>query len=201
MQHAGYCEENLRSCAKFRVLGGSRLKPTEALAAKARHQGEAHQAQKAMHKLSDCEAEPIDLLPCLECVEVSQRARSLAMLSRIFGLFAAVVIASATVQAQSPGKVDLEVASALIGAAVFAADDEVVGHVFELVVDDDAQPQALRISTGALIGFGARTVEVPKGAFRIDGTRVVVDMSAEAVSLLPGRFEQPDPQGLRLGQR
>ena len=90
------------------------------------------------------------------------------MLSRIFGLFAAVVIASATVQAQSPGKVDLEVASALIGAAVFAADDEVVGHVFELVVDDDAQPQALRISTGALIGFGARTVEVPKGAFRIE---------------------------------
>ena len=36
------------------------------------------------------------------------------MLSRIFGPFAAVVIASATVQAQSPGKVDLEVASALI---------------------------------------------------------------------------------------
>jgi PRC-barrel domain len=123
------------------------------------------------------------------------------MLSRIFGLFAAVVIASATVQAQSPGKVELEVASALIGAAVFAADDEVVGHVFELVVDDDAQPQALRISTGALFGFGARTVEVPKGAFRIDGTRVVVDMSAEAVSLLPGRFEQPDHQGLRRGQR
>jgi hypothetical protein len=123
------------------------------------------------------------------------------MLSRFFGPFTAVVIASATVQAQSPGKVDLEVASALIGAAVFAADDEVVGHVFVLVVDDDAQPQALRISTGALIGFGARTVEVPKGAFRIDGTRVVVDMSADAVSLLPGRFEQPDHQGLRLGQR
>jgi hypothetical protein len=122
------------------------------------------------------------------------------MLSRIFGLFAAVVIASATVQAQSPGKVELEVASALIGAAVFAANDEVVGHVFELVVDDDAHPQALRISTGALIGFGARTVEVPKGAFRIDGTRVVVDMSAEAVSLLPGRFEQPDHQGLPLGR-
>ena len=123
------------------------------------------------------------------------------MLSRIFGLFAAVVMSSATVQAQSPGKVELEVASVLIGSAVFAADDEVVGHVFELVVDDDAQPQALRISTGALIGFGARTVEVPKGAFRIDGTRVVVDMSAEAVSLLPGRFEQPDPQGIGLGQR
>jgi hypothetical protein len=119
------------------------------------------------------------------------------MLSRIFGLFTAIVIASASAQAQSPGKVELEVASALIGAPVFAADDEVVGQVFELVVDDDAQPQALRISTGALIGFGARTVEVPKGAFRIDGTRVVVDMSAEAVSLLPGRFEQPDDGQVR----
>ena len=116
------------------------------------------------------------------------------MRSRTFGFFAAIVIASTSVQAQSPGKIELEVASALIGAPVVAADEEVVGQVFELVVDDNAHPQALRISTGALIGFGARTVEVPKGAFRIDGARVVVDMSAEAVSLLPGRFEQPDRQ-------
>ena len=114
------------------------------------------------------------------------------MLSRIVGLFGAIVIAAATVQAQSPGKIELEAASALIGAPVFAADDEAVGQVFEVVIDESAQPLALRISTGALIGFGARTVEVPKGAFRIDGSRVVVDMSAEAVSLLPGRFEQSD---------
>jgi sporulation protein YlmC with PRC-barrel domain len=119
------------------------------------------------------------------------------MLSRIVALFAAIVIASVSVasvsvQAQVAGKIELEVASALIGAPVFAADGEVVGQVFEVVVDDDARPQTLRISTGALIGFGARTVEVAKGTFRIEGTRVVVDMSAEAVGLLPGRFEQPD---------
>jgi PRC-barrel domain len=119
------------------------------------------------------------------------------MLSRIFGVFAAIVVASASVQAQSPGKVELEAVSALIGAPVFAADNEVVGQVFEVVVDHDAQPQALRISTGALIGFGTRTVDVPKGTFRIEGTRVVVDMSTEAVSLLPGRFEQPDDRQTR----
>jgi hypothetical protein len=119
------------------------------------------------------------------------------MLSRFFGLFGAIVIASASVEAQSPGKIELEAASALIGAPVFAAGDEAVGQVFELVVDDNGQPQALRISTGAPIGFGARTVEVPKGAFHIDGARVIVDMSAEAVSLLPGRFEQPGPGQIR----
>ena len=112
------------------------------------------------------------------------------MLPRIVSVFVASLLMLPLVQAQSPGKIELEAASVLIGAPVIAADGDEIGQVFNLVLDDDGQPRTLLLSTGALIGFGARTVEVPRGAFRIDGRRVILRLTADEVARMPGRLEQ-----------
>jgi len=118
------------------------------------------------------------------------------MLLRIVSVFVASTLMLPLVQAQSPGKIELEAASVLIGAPVIAVDGDEIGQVFNFVLDDDGHLRTLLLSTGALIGFGARTVEVPRGAFRIDGRRVTLRLTADEVARMPGRLEQSnDRQG------
>ena len=93
--------------------------------------------------------------------------------------------------AQTPGRVDLDAAE-MIGAPVFAADGPQIGEVADVVIDDDGQIGKIRFTTGAVLGFGPRTIELPKGAYIALRGAVVIDTPAEAAQLLP---EATDPAG------
>jgi sporulation protein YlmC with PRC-barrel domain len=104
-------------------------------------------------------------------------------------LIAAIFLALAPpARAQMPGKVDLEAAEAaaeLLGAPVFAADGPQVGEVADLQVDEEGMFARLRMKTGALLGIGTRTIEIPAGTFIVLRGAVVLDLPAETVQSLP----------------
>ena len=101
-------------------------------------------------------------------------------------LFAALFLSIAAIgHAEEPGKVDLEaatMAAELIGAPVLANDGTEVGSVADISFDDELQPRRLRMTTGAALGFGARTLEIPKGAFMPVRGAVILHVPAEAIS-------------------
>jgi sporulation protein YlmC with PRC-barrel domain len=105
-------------------------------------------------------------------------------------LFASACLAQvppSTVE-QAPGAVDLTVAGAvtnLLGVPVIAADGQRIGEVADVSVPEDGQPARIRITTGAILGFGARTLELPRNAFTISKGTVVLDLPSEAVQALP----------------
>jgi sporulation protein YlmC with PRC-barrel domain len=94
--------------------------------------------------------------------------------------------------AQMPGKVHLEAAETtaeLLGAPVFTSDGTEVGEVADLLVDEEGQISRLRMKTGALLGIGTRTVEIPGGAFIVLRGAVVLELPAESVVSLPERAD------------
>jgi sporulation protein YlmC with PRC-barrel domain len=101
-------------------------------------------------------------------------------------LLVALFLSAAVVgRAEEPGKVDLEAAemvAELIGAPVLANDGTEVGEVADILFDDELQPQRLRMTTAAILGFGVRTLEIPKGAFMPVRGAVMLRVPAEAVS-------------------
>jgi PRC-barrel domain len=95
--------------------------------------------------------------------------------------------------AEEPGKVDLETAeltTELIGAPVYAADGAEVGQVADVSLDEDGEPARLRMTTDVRLGFGPRTVEVPKGVFMTLRGAVVLDLPADAIRTLPELTER-----------
>jgi hypothetical protein len=73
----------------------------------------------------------------------------------------------------------------LIGAPVYAADDVEVGRVADVSTTGN-QIDALRVSTGARLGFGERIVVIPQPAFMIRRGRVLLpDLRAEDVGVFP----------------
>lgn len=89
--------------------------------------------------------------------------------------------------AQAPGKIDEEAAEwalGLIGASVFA-DGRDVGKVADLSITEDGRIDKIRVSTGALLGFGARTVGIPKGGYTLLRDAVVLEFPASALETFP----------------
>ncbi len=108
---------------------------------------------------------------------------------RLFVLAGPLLVAALpAVQAQTPGKLDLEAAehtiANLIGATVFARDAE-IGAVSDLSVDDNGTIDAIRVRTGSPLGFGERTVEIPASAFAVLHGTVVLDLTPEEVDQFP----------------
>jgi sporulation protein YlmC with PRC-barrel domain len=100
-------------------------------------------------------------------------------------LVALFLSATGVGHAEEPGKVDLEAAemiAELIGAPVLANDGTEVGQVADISFDNKLQPQRLRMTTAATLGFGVRTLEIPKGAFMPVRGAVILRVPAEAVS-------------------
>src|SRR5215510_1711967 len=98
------------------------------------------------------------------------------------------LVTAPTARAEMPGKIDLqaaEVATELLGAPVFAADGPQVGEVADLQVDEEGQFTRLRMKSGALLGIGTRTIEIPAGTFIVLRGAVVLDLPAETVQSLP----------------
>jgi hypothetical protein len=91
-------------------------------------------------------------------------------------------------QTEAPGKIDLEaaeMAAELMGGPVFAAGGVEVGRIAGISFDEHGRPQRLRITTGGKLAIGTRTVEIPKGAFMVLRGAAVLDLTPEAVRLLP----------------
>jgi sporulation protein YlmC with PRC-barrel domain len=108
-------------------------------------------------------------------------------------LVAAGVLTFASVcQAQAPGNIDdvKSIHSELIGAPVYAADGTQIGEVADISFDEEDQPQKMRMTSGAVLGLGTRTVELPARMFIVLRGAIVVDLPAEAVQVLPELTEQ-----------
>ena len=85
-----------------------------------------------------------------------------------------------------------EMAAELIGAPVFAADGTEIGEVADISFDDEGRPHRLRITAGAVLGLGERTLEIPNGTFMTLRGAVVLDLPAEAIQALPELPERED---------
>lgn len=95
-------------------------------------------------------------------------------------------------QAEAPGKINLEAAeivAELIGAPVFAAGGVEVGQIADISFDEQGRPERLRMTTERGLALGKRTVELPKGAFMVLRGAAVLDLTPEAVRLLPALGE------------
>ena len=103
-------------------------------------------------------------------------------------LVVALMISASAIQGQTPGSVNLDgaiVSAELIGSPVFAADGSQVGQVADISFNEDLEPHRLRITTGSKLGFGARTVELPRGSFTTSRGTVVLLLPIEFVQDLP----------------
>jgi sporulation protein YlmC with PRC-barrel domain len=108
----------------------------------------------------------------------------MTVIVRFFSILAVVVL-PCFARAQTPGRIDGEAAehiAALIGAPVYAKDGPEVGKVADIAFDEDARPYRLRMTTDAVLGFGTRTLVIPKGAFMAVRGAVVLEVPAEAVA-------------------
>jgi len=116
---------------------------------------------------------------------------------RVIGCLLAATVLSlcAPCKAESPGKIDAEAAEAmaeLIGTPVFASDGPQVGQVADIAFDDEGRPQRLRMTAGATLGLGSRTIEIPMGAFSAVAGAVRLELPAAAVQSLPDLREPSD---------
>jgi sporulation protein YlmC with PRC-barrel domain len=96
---------------------------------------------------------------------------------------------------EPPGKVDLEaaeMAAELIGGPVYAKDGVEVGTVADIALDEELQPHRLHMTTGKDLGFGTRTLDVPKGAFMLVRGAVILRVPAGAVSAFSELAEPTD---------
>jgi hypothetical protein len=87
-----------------------------------------------------------------------------------------------------PATLDLEApeAARLIGAPVIVDDGTKVGEVADIILDEYGLPQRVRVTMPAPLGFGERTVEIPRNAYIMRSGRVVLlDLAAEHVRGLP----------------
>jgi len=50
--------------------------------------------------------------------------------------------------------------------------------VADVAFDEEGQPERLRMTTDAKLGLGARTLEIPQGAFMVLRGAVVLDLPA-----------------------
>jgi hypothetical protein len=110
-------------------------------------------------------------------------------------VFVTVLSVASICLAQPPEKVDLEAAAIvaeLVGAPVLAADGREIGQVSDVSIDREGRPERIRMTTGAILGFGLRTIELPQGAFTVLRGAVVLDLPAEAVQTLPELAERDD---------
>jgi hypothetical protein len=113
-----------------------------------------------------------------------QRTGALVALVAAIAVVVPAACPSADPAAAGRQKGGEEAAAELIGAPVFATDGKQVGRVAD-VATDAGEPQRLRFTTGAMLGIGERTLEVPRGNFTVLRGAVIVDLPSEAVDALP----------------
>ena len=107
-----------------------------------------------------------------------------------------IAVASAGyAQDQAPGKVDLEaseLAAEIIGAPVSDPVGNEIGVVTDVSFDENGQPDRLRVSISAPLGFGQRTVEVSRGTYMLLRGRAILELSADDLRSLPDVGDEID---------
>jgi sporulation protein YlmC with PRC-barrel domain len=83
-----------------------------------------------------------------------------------------------------------EMEQEIIGAPVYASDGHEVGEVVDVSVSDDGEIDAVRVKTGAFLGFGEHVLALSKDDFTVLRGAVVLDLPAEAIETL-----RPAPAG------
>jgi sporulation protein YlmC with PRC-barrel domain len=78
----------------------------------------------------------------------------------------------------------------MMGAPVYASDGHEVGQVVDLSMSVDGEVDAIRIKTGALLGFGEHVFTLSRGNFTVLRGAVILDLPAEAVETM-----RPTPNG------
>jgi hypothetical protein len=73
----------------------------------------------------------------------------------------------------------------LVGLDVFSSEGTRVGEVRGVRTGPGGDVVALHVRTGGFLGFGGRTVAVPKGRFTRTGQTVRLDLGSDQVSALP----------------
>jgi sporulation protein YlmC with PRC-barrel domain len=73
----------------------------------------------------------------------------------------------------------------LVGLDVFSSEGTRVGEVRAVSTDAGGDVVALHVRTGGFLGFGGRTVAVPKGRFTRTGHTVRLDLGSDQVNSLP----------------
>ena len=98
----------------------------------------------------------------------------------IASALAACLVTSSLAQAADQG----DPHARLIGTTVMAEDGAAIGEVTDVKLDDGGRPIAVRMRAGVRLGFGARTIELPRRSFTIVRGAVVVNLPREAVEML-----------------
>jgi sporulation protein YlmC with PRC-barrel domain len=83
-----------------------------------------------------------------------------------------------------------EMVQETMGAPVYASDGHEVGKVVDVSVSDGGEIDAVRIKTGAFLGFGEHVLSVSKEDFTALRGAVVLDVPAEALESM-----RPTPLG------
>ena len=106
----------------------------------------------------------------------------------LLGALVITLAAPCAAQPRDPGKVELEameMAAAIIGARVSDSRGVEVGEVADISLDEDGRPDRLRVRASSILGFGERTVEIPRGAYMLLRGHVVLEISADDLRSLP----------------
>jgi sporulation protein YlmC with PRC-barrel domain len=112
---------------------------------------------------------------------------SLARTTYLVALVAACLnLAHTPAHAVTPEQITRE----LMGAPVYASDGHEVGQVADVSMSGDGEVDALRIKTGAFLGFGEHVFTLSRGNFTVLRGAVVLDLPTEAVETL-----RPTPNG------
>jgi sporulation protein YlmC with PRC-barrel domain len=111
-----------------------------------------------------------------------------ALFKSVLGVLVAAIMFVPGAQAQDKK-------TQVVDLPVFAADGIKIGRVSDVSMSD-GRIDLIRVSTGATMGFGERTVTIPQPAFTIKGDMVLIpDLSAEDIQALPS--DPSESHGLR----
>ena len=77
-----------------------------------------------------------------------------------------------------------ELIQEIFGAPVYASDGHEIGEVADVSVSEDGEIDAVRVKTGAFLGFGEHVLALSRGAFTVLRGAVVLDLPAEAIETL-----------------
>lgn len=86
-------------------------------------------------------------------------------------------------------------ASTLIGQEVFGPDDQSIGEIADLVLQEDGETRAAIVDVGGFLGVGEKQVAIPFDQIEVSAegeeTRVMVALSQEELEQLP-EFQAPE---------
>jgi hypothetical protein len=73
----------------------------------------------------------------------------------------------------------------LIGKDVIGADGNAIGEIKDVTAEAGDRQSAVIVETGGFLGMGARLISVPLSKLRIEGDRIVADLTREQAADMP----------------